>query len=185
MDGFIGEIRAFAFNFYPESWLYCVGQELPVSQYQALYAVIGNRWGGTPNKTFKLPDLRGLAITGPGTSPEGAAFQYGVPQGVASEKISVSQMPPHTHVIQGQAGAVRQNGPTPTATFINPLYQNSTATPPFNASYPCYDKTPTAAVPMSPSAITTAGLGAAIDNTQPNLSISFYICTAGDFPVRS
>ncbi|MEB3222657.1 MAG: phage tail protein [Candidatus Sericytochromatia bacterium] len=41
----------------PSGWAYCEGQTLEVGQYQALYAVIGNAYGGT-SASFRLPDMR-------------------------------------------------------------------------------------------------------------------------------
>jgi len=60
MDGYIGEIRAFAFNFTPDYWLPCDGRSLPIAQNQALYAIIGTIYGGSGNN-FNLPNLQGRA----------------------------------------------------------------------------------------------------------------------------
>ena len=67
-NAFIGTIMAVGYNYAPYGWLLCNGQLLPVMQYQALYAVVGNTYGGVPNQTFGLPDLRGYAIIGSGQS---------------------------------------------------------------------------------------------------------------------
>lgn len=50
---------------YP-GWLECDGRTLNVSEYRALYSVIGNTYGGTPNVNFKLPDYRSKKICGTG-----------------------------------------------------------------------------------------------------------------------
>ncbi len=58
LDGvFMGEIRYFAFGFVPRGFLQCDGQVLPVSEYQALYALLGGRYGGDGRTTFALPKL--------------------------------------------------------------------------------------------------------------------------------
>lgn len=60
MDPLLGEIQLFAFNqFAPMGWMKCDGTVFNVQMYQALYALIGNTYGGTPNQTFALPDLTG------------------------------------------------------------------------------------------------------------------------------
>ncbi|MBV8645507.1 MAG: tail fiber protein, partial [Candidatus Eremiobacteraeota bacterium] len=46
MDSFLGEIRMFSGSFAPSGWALCSGQLLPIMQNQALYAVIGNTYGG-------------------------------------------------------------------------------------------------------------------------------------------
>jgi len=43
----------------PAGYLQCTGQTLSISGYPALYAAIGNTWGGTGGSTFRLPDTRG------------------------------------------------------------------------------------------------------------------------------
>ena len=59
MEYFIGEILLLPFTFAPEGSFQCAGQTLQVSQYQALYSLIGNQYGGTPGVTFSLPNLSG------------------------------------------------------------------------------------------------------------------------------
>ena len=60
MDYFIGGIALFAFNFAPMGWMSCEGQILTIVQYQALYSLIGNMYGGNQAQgTFALPNLRG------------------------------------------------------------------------------------------------------------------------------
>ncbi len=58
MDEFIGTILPFAFNWAPEGWMQCHGQQLAIAQYQALFALIGTTYGGNGINTFALPDLR-------------------------------------------------------------------------------------------------------------------------------
>lgn len=53
----IGEIRCVAFNYAPEGWLLCDGQELQTKQYQGLYALISNKFGGNGKTTFSIPNL--------------------------------------------------------------------------------------------------------------------------------
>jgi microcystin-dependent protein len=72
MDEYIGTIKLFAGNYAPHGWMHCMGQILPIQQYQALYAVIGNTYGGNPGINFMLPDLRGRVVAGFG---EGRGLQ--------------------------------------------------------------------------------------------------------------
>lgn len=57
---YIGEIRLLPYMFTPRNMLPCDGRSIPVSQYQALYSLIGNQFGGN-QVSFNLPDLRGAA----------------------------------------------------------------------------------------------------------------------------
>lgn len=64
--GYVGEIRLFAGNFAPQGWAFCDGKTLPVKEYQALFALLGNKHGGDGTTNFALPDLRGrvpMAVT--------------------------------------------------------------------------------------------------------------------------
>ena len=74
----IGEIVAFAGNFIPSGWKSCNGQLLKIDTLPntALYSLIGTTYGGT-DSTFALPDLRGIAPVGVGTSPAGYLWNRG------------------------------------------------------------------------------------------------------------
>ena len=65
MDSFIGQIQLFAFNFVPLGWMLCDGKTLPISQYQAVFALLGTTYGGNGQTNFALPNLVGKEpITG-------------------------------------------------------------------------------------------------------------------------
>jgi microcystin-dependent protein len=62
MDTYMGTIMLFAFSYAPDDeqgWTTCEGQILTITQYQALYSIIGTVYGGDGVKTFALPNLRG------------------------------------------------------------------------------------------------------------------------------
>ena len=63
MDTFLGSLMLVPYNFAPRGWQFCQGQLLPISQNTALFALIGNTYGGDGKTTFALPDLRANAIT--------------------------------------------------------------------------------------------------------------------------
>ena len=54
-DPFIGEIEVFAFNFCPVGWAPLNGQILQISQYTALFSLLGIAYGGDGSSTFALP----------------------------------------------------------------------------------------------------------------------------------
>jgi microcystin-dependent protein len=58
MEELIGVIKLFGGNFAPQGFMECNGQLLPVNQYQALYSLLGNTYGGNiQSMTFALPKL--------------------------------------------------------------------------------------------------------------------------------
>ncbi|MCC7491135.1 MAG: tail fiber protein [Fimbriimonadaceae bacterium] len=58
VEAMVGEIRLVPYGFAPEGWAFCEGQMLPLAQNQALYSLIGAKWGGNATTQFALPDLR-------------------------------------------------------------------------------------------------------------------------------
>ena len=66
MDEFIGTIQMFAGNFAPQGWMFCHGQTVSISQYTALFSIIGTTYGGDGVNNFALPDLRGRVPVGSG-----------------------------------------------------------------------------------------------------------------------
>lgn len=61
MDPILGQITYFPWSWVMVGWLPCRGQILPISQYSALFALLGTNYGGDGRSTFALPDLRPLA----------------------------------------------------------------------------------------------------------------------------
>lgn len=61
---YIGEVFATAATFPPPGTAMASGQILPISQYPALFSLIGTRYGGDGHTTFALPDLRRQAPGG-------------------------------------------------------------------------------------------------------------------------
>jgi microcystin-dependent protein len=86
VEAYIGEIRLFAGNYAPAGWAFCNGQPMAISQYQALFAVIGINYGGNGVQTFNLPDLRGRVPVHSGAqqAPDVPFVQLGQRLGSAS-----------------------------------------------------------------------------------------------------
>lgn len=63
---YVGEVRAFAFNFCPAGWLPADGRPMTIAQNQALFALLGTSFGGNGFSFFNLPDLRGRTPIGIG-----------------------------------------------------------------------------------------------------------------------
>jgi microcystin-dependent protein len=63
MDPFLGEIRTVGFNFAPAGWALCNGQAMPISENNALFALLGIQFGGNGTTTFNLPNLTEPAAT--------------------------------------------------------------------------------------------------------------------------
>jgi len=55
-------------DYCPEGYLPADGRSLSVNQYQAIYALIGNIYGGNSTQ-FNLPNLNGRSVIGTGAFP--------------------------------------------------------------------------------------------------------------------
>jgi microcystin-dependent protein len=97
---FVGEIRMFGGNFAPAGWALCNGQLLAISQYEALYNLIGTTYGGDGQSTFGLPDLRGRIPIHMGNG-----FVQGQLAGEENHTLVLTEIPGHTHVVLGMAQA--------------------------------------------------------------------------------
>lgn len=174
-DAYIGEIRLLPYNYCPEGWLPCNGQQVLIQQYQALFAVLGNLYGTATSTQFYLPDLRSKAAMG-------ASQQYpcGWSQGQNNVTLSPAQMPVHTHSVVSNRYAGTANAPASNLRFGG---ENSSGFAEYVAApNPPVNPQPVA---MHPATISVAGQSQPHENRQPFLALQFCICaTDGEFPVR-
>src|SRR5215831_204073 len=97
-DPFLGEIRMVGFNFAPVGWAFCNGTLVPISQNDALFALIGTTYGGDGQNTFALPNLQSRVPIHQGTGPGLSNYVIGQLAGSESVTLTVSQIPAHTHI---------------------------------------------------------------------------------------
>lgn len=121
MDAFIGEIRPFAFNYVPQGWLACDGNQYQMSNYQALASVIGLMYGGSGNN-FNVPDLRGRIGIGMGQLAGGNNYVEGQKGGVESITLNQNQLPNHDHNISGAFSTAAQQIAVEVAAPTNTTY---------------------------------------------------------------
>ena len=107
MAKYIAEIILFSGPFIPEGFLPCDGRELLVRDFQALYSIIGNTYGGTEFKTFRLPDLRARTPVGyhaSGVNLEDRTHKKlgesgGTEASKTELKLEVDNLPLHSHEV--------------------------------------------------------------------------------------
>ena len=71
---FIGEICTFAFSYCPQGFVNADGRLLPLQQNQALYALLGTRYGGDGKTTVGVPNLTGRSVVGTGVANPAAGI---------------------------------------------------------------------------------------------------------------
>jgi microcystin-dependent protein len=59
MDAFIGTILLLPIDYAPDGWLLCDGRKIQIRSNEALFALLGTKFGGDGESTFAIPDLRG------------------------------------------------------------------------------------------------------------------------------
>ncbi len=170
-QAFIGEIRLFAGNFAPLDWAFCDGTVLPISQFDALFALIGTTYGGNGETTFALPDLRGRVPVHQGQGLESPLILVGQTLGSETETLTSAQMPAHRHLLAATSAAAN-----PAAGPGGLLA---------NASVAMYGTGIAPTTPMAATAIGTRGGAQPHDNMAPSLALSFIIALVGIFPSRS
>ena len=92
-DPILGQITIFAGDFAPRGWAFCDGQLLQISHYQALYSLLGTRFGGDGRTTFALPDLRGRVPMHRGSGPGLSARSIGDKGGNETVDLNASNLP--------------------------------------------------------------------------------------------
>jgi microcystin-dependent protein len=171
MDPFIGEIRLFGFPRVPDGWLACIGQAVPISQYDVLYAVIGTTYGGDGVQTFNLPDLRGRVPIGQGAGPGLPAYAIGQLAGEELHTLVETEMPTHSHALLSS---------TATATTATPALTVHLATSSSGNLYaPVMNAAPYATMA---ACVTTAGKSIGHNNMMPTVVANYCISTVGIFP---
>ncbi|MGZ3755557.1 MAG: phage tail protein [Mucilaginibacter sp.] len=115
MDVYIGTVIPWPLpsNKIPTGWHLCDGSLMQVAQNQALYAVIGQRYGGNGTTNFNLPDLRNRVAVGefnPGASPAHTSspapinntmlpptLNGAISSAGGSVHLALTNLPAHTH----------------------------------------------------------------------------------------
>jgi len=176
-EPFIGEIRMFASSYVPRGWAECNGQIIPTQQNQALYAVIGNTYGGSSPSQFALPDMRGRVPIQYGIG-RGLNINYpiGTKKGDEGITLDENQIPIHNHTFTATKNDAISNDPTglyPSKhkdTTQGLMYRKNPE--PLNAQF-------------SPAAVGDSGASVPHENRQPFLTVLFGIALDGIFPSRS
>lgn len=176
-DPYIGEIRMFAGSFAPAGWAFCDGSLLPISEYDALFTLVGTTYGGDGQQTFGLPDLRGRAPLHFGTL-SGNTYVMGEMAGVESVTLTSQTMASHNHIVATTAAPADSNVPS-SATIMadeGPASAVVKAYLPFAAGNQ---------VTLRNTSIGAAGGSQPHENMQPFLTISFIISLFGIFPSQT
>lgn len=168
-EPYLGEIRCFAFNFVPNGWFAADGQLLPISQYTALFALVGTMYGGNGTTNFALPDLRGRALI----HTDGNNYQVGQTGGAATATIGVANLPPHSHNFATLGSNNDANSVSPAGKVAAAKARTTLYTDPANV------------VTMAAGTTSATGSGVPLPTMSPYLTGTCAIAYAGIFPSRN
>ena len=164
-EPFLSEIRIMSFNFAPKGWALCNGQLLPINQNQALFALLGNGYGGDGRTNFALPNLQGRVPIHVGNGHN--LYERA---GEEASTINVQQMPAHSH--QMQASSTASGGTwNPVGNYVGGA----------NNAY----HAPAALTPLHPQSVTNTGGSQPHNNMMPYLVLTFCIALQGIFPSQN
>lgn len=175
-DPFIGQIMCAPYNFAPNGWAVAAGQLLPISQNQALFALIGTTYGGDGRSTFALPDLRGRFAMG--------STDFGVPNGTGvhplgeqggsdTHTMTIAEMPAHTHVVAplastNDANSISPIGKAPATKARTTLYAD-----------------PTPGATQAATTTSASGGNQPMPTLPPYTTVNCFIALQGIFPSRN
>jgi microcystin-dependent protein len=163
---FVGEIRIFAGSKPPVGWELCDGRLLEVSENESLFNLIGTTYGGDGRESFRLPDLRGRVPVNVGNG-----VNLGDHGGVETVRLTVAQLPAHTHAMTGSVDPASRSTVDSSVPASMPAAGTGSA---YGSVLPF--------VALAPSSVAPTGGGRAHDNVQPFLCVSFIISLFGIFP---
>lgn len=168
MDPILGSIQLFAFDWAPQGWLRCDGTLLPITQYTALFSLLGTTYGGDGQTNFALPDLRGRAPIHDGQGPGLSNWAIGQSGGAETATLTTANLPAHNHGVQATATAASKN---PAGAV--PAYTADAS------SYGAPDGTT-----MAATMTTDTGSSAPVSITPPVLAMNYCIAAQGIYPSR-
>ena len=168
-EPFLSEIRIFSFNFAPQGWAFCNGQQLPINQNSALFSLMGTTYGGDGISIFALPNLQGRVAV-----HQGNQYIMGELGGEANHTLTTSEIPVHSHSL-AVAGTA--------ATTANPV-GGVFAIPGVNARLGLMYST-TGGSTAAADTIQPTGSSQPHSNMQPYLALNFCIALQGIFPSQN
>lgn len=179
---FLGEIRMFAGSFAPRGFAFCQGQLLPISQNDALYALIGTTYGGDGQNTFGLPDLRGRVPINQGQGPGLTTRVLGEKAGTETVQLTTAHLPAHTHAMYATTAKGSQSVPAVNSMPAQPDGDNQSSTATF---YVIPGANPLQPSTMAASTVAVSGGNQPHANIMPVLCVNFIIALEGVFPSRN
>jgi microcystin-dependent protein len=179
MTGIVGAVFSFGFNFAPVDWVPCDGRMLSISQYQALFSLLGTTYGGNGVTTFAVPNLHGRVPIGAGQGPGLHNYVLGQSGGSETVTLLASNLPVHTHPLLSAAMPASNNTGElndPTDAYFGVADSNIGSE---------YSTTGPATMASTNSTTGVTGSGIPISILNQYQVVNYCICVNGIFPTRN
>jgi microcystin-dependent protein len=173
---YVGEIRLFAFQRIPDSWVACNGQSLPISSYDVLFSLIGTTYGGDGVSTFNVPDLRGRVPISQGNGPGLTPRVLGQNAGEENHTLREQEMPSHSHALLSTTNPGTTPTPGPTVHLATSSYAAHNLYAP-QANVPSYG--------VMAASVAPNGSSVPHNNMMPTLTANYCIAVYGIYPSQS
>ena len=172
---FLGQITMFGGNFAPRGWASCDGQLLPISQYTALFSILGTTYGGDGRTTFGLPELRGRVPLHTGNGPGLTPRSLGQKSGTETNTLNSNNLPLHNHPINLPVSGNTPDSDDPSGSYLTTQPDDHYASAKTSGEfYGNGDATGNNTTSNTP-----------VNNLQPFQVIRFIIAMEGTFPSRN
>ena len=180
----MGTIQAFAFGFTPANWLPCNGQLLPVSQYTALFSLLGVQFGGNGSTTFGLPNLQGRVPVGQGNGVGLSPVVMGQMAGSNNVTLNVNNLPAHAHAVAQPINTAAGTAASP-AGAVPAVLASTSSTRGETVTANGYATSATAGSTEASFNTGLAGGNQPVATQPPYVGINFCICVNGLYPSRA
>lgn len=173
-EPFVGEMIWVPYNFAPAGWAFCDGSTLLISQYEALFTLLGTTYGGDGVYTFALPNMKGRVMIDAGQGPGLSNYALGQAGGESAHTLTANKMPAHTHTFQASSTTGTANAPS-----MDRVYSQA-------ASGKLYGPNPSSS--MAANAVAAAGGTGSVaqphNNMMPYTTLNCIIALDGIYPTQ-
>ncbi len=166
---YVGEIRMFAGNFAPAGWMFCEGQQLPISENETLFQLIGTTYGGDGQSTFNLPNLLARIPIHMGNGPDGINYPIAQNAGTTEVTLTTQQIPVHSHPVLASGDPGLDINPANAMLGLSPNIKD-------------FREGATPNTAMAVQTVTPTGGSQPHSNLMPYLCINYIISLFGIFP---
>ncbi len=152
---------------------------MPISQYTALFALLGTNYGGDGITNFALPNLQGRVSVGQDQGAGLSIYDLGQAGGSATVTLLAAQNPAHSHSLNADKETATSASPA-NGLYMKGHYSAGATGGPVQAYS---SQSPNAT--MNAGALSPAGGNLPHNNMMPYLALNFCIAVFGVFPPRS